>query len=495
MTNIQQYTPYRYTTPEPTDAQPFTITTTTATNVNDVDMSGETTSYTINIENIPNYDPILANVYPSEGIFNENIQEVDIDYERIIRNRQRENTRFNHSINHGARISGNRTVYGVDRRIVDTKILKLSKEASFTTKESISKLLTKGRLCIEVYNKLCDIIDSLDEFKSNEWDIKLRFSAKTSIFTNNYGVNRLRIREVTGYQLVGVDIILYYPAITIVNSEKNLFNIKDLYVKIPAEIYEGGVLYFNPIQGARTTITYNEYVKGYVHSHLPSRAFSRQDRDKCDFGAFCIGDGEIHAVRSLINGGFEKDLFELYILNIETYLNWESIEGGPYNSMRILTDRLPNVKKVSIDWCREVYTRFMDQKQPLTFNWKIENGRYTIIDDEVFEKYFIEMRAYLPSRYRDRLYYFKNTKGEYFKDRLENSNEPEIRTYTDHLSFRREKRYFTVERGNNNGTIAKTFYLHPVVKDYIKKRFEYYANKAKLRDIGITRLREGNNSK
>jgi hypothetical protein len=149
---------------------------------------------------------------------------------------------------------------------------------------------------------LVALIETLEEFYPDKWDLQIK-DGKFNFY-------------------------IYYPAIKISNSEGNLHIIKDFYVKLSFK-------YNMKMQGFRKTFSNLEMQKGYSHSHL-SNGYSP------NFNDFCFGSDS--PLSFTLNGEWSqhkaqnKDYWKLFIFELESYLSWESLEGGPYTKLSNLRD-------------------------------------------------------------------------------------------------------------------------------------------------------------
>ena len=124
------------------------------------------------------------------------------------------------------------------------------------------------------------------------------------------------------YSIVGRYFIvtIKFPFITITNYLGESHLIRDFYVEI--KFYNTGISDFLSF---RTTITNYENKAGYSHSHVPTQGlgtFLRLERR-----AFCLGQGELRDLQHKVHN---EDTLENFLFGLNTYLKWESLEGGPY---------------------------------------------------------------------------------------------------------------------------------------------------------------------
>ena len=119
-------------------------------------------------------------------------------------------------------------------------------------------------------------------------------------------------------------LIIKFPIIKITNSANQEHEIEDLYVVLPFNGYGNSS---TSIYGFRSTFTNIEMSINYNHSHLPGLSEGKIDR-------FCLGSGPLVEILHRMNTKpFDKDLFSYFLANLTVYLEWESLDGGPYRKI------------------------------------------------------------------------------------------------------------------------------------------------------------------
>jgi hypothetical protein len=138
-----------------------------------------------------------------------------------------------------------------------------------------------------------------------------------------------RYFQTTIKDLIRYKVIIYIPEVTIVNSNGKSHLIKDTYVSI---CFKTDLKVEGTIRGMRTTFTRDEWVSQYTHSHLSSLC--------TNFREFCTGTGPINQVISILKTEYDEINFEMLCYHIQTFLEYESIEGTPFKYLeQIGTDR------------------------------------------------------------------------------------------------------------------------------------------------------------
>lgn len=93
------------------------------------------------------------------------------------------------------------------------------------------------------------------------------------------------------------------------------------------------------IDGLRTLFSEDHLNSGYCHSHLRSGL-------KNNFDDFCLGTGILSFIKNRDkvkknDGEFENYIYSI-LMNVEDYIKWESLEGGPYFTINSITSSRRN---------------------------------------------------------------------------------------------------------------------------------------------------------
>lgn len=123
-------------------------------------------------------------------------------------------------------------------------------------------------------------------------------------------------------------IMIYYPTLTITNEFDKSHTANDVYVKVRVN-YEG--------MGGKFTINKSTYTRGefnrrYVHSHVPSFSLNHME----DFKPPCLGSGPIRRTITLLQIDADMDLWQLYIVELDNFMQTESLKGVPYIKLESL---------------------------------------------------------------------------------------------------------------------------------------------------------------
>ena len=121
-----------------------------------------------------------------------------------------------------------------------------------------------------------------------------------------------------------IDIMVYFPSVTVTNENGKSIVIKKMFVKVPITVrglFHGGSLKFN-----RAEYSFDQFRSNYMHSHISSIEKNRLH----EFKYSCLGDGPIRDTIISLNDNFDRDIWVLLCLELSKYLEVESLNGGPY---------------------------------------------------------------------------------------------------------------------------------------------------------------------
>lgn len=138
-------------------------------------------------------------------------------------------------------------------------------------------------------------------------------------------------------------IIIRFKDFEITNSENKKHNIKDFFLRFKInKKYDKFVS--SELYGARTTFSLEEYESSYFHSHKSSNdtigGFSRM----------CLGSTVLSQFMMIFLEKIENELFESFLIQLDNYVRWESIEGVPYRYIRNI-----KLKNVNNNYEDEIY--------------------------------------------------------------------------------------------------------------------------------------------
>jgi len=327
----------------------------------------------------------------------------------------------------------------------------------------IDNQIKKGRLNYKWHKFLEFVMESLEIIYPDRWD--LQFNIYNHFTTETYE-NYAGYEYVTTHNQVQYifEVIIKFPDINITNSAGFKHNIKDLYVKIQF-VYCDEIDNFIPfnIGGTRGKVTDIEAYCGYMHSHLQFMAGA--------FYPFCIGDREssFGSVMMECIDNLNKENFQALMYMVETLVAWESLEGVPFYKIAELNANettLPNLLNSDREYYAEKLFVFRRENR-MDINWKYEDG-VRVNDDEVFEQ-FVKLSD-SPREYQNRNFLVgKSANGEYINI-SKRKNLPTPAQLERTFVFNATNIKLEIVKASTD--TLNTFFIHPVIKSYIKKHLE-----------------------
>ena len=129
-------------------------------------------------------------------------------------------------------------------------------------------------------------------------------------------------------------LIIHYPEIEMTNTAGKKHIITDLFVRLRLIDRDDYRVLQNSFYGMRMSASEGELIGKYRHSHLPSsypKSFN-------NFSSFCTGSGPIHQhLQKCMYASFNLIDFKLLMMNIDTYVAYESTNTNPYMRFAYLT--------------------------------------------------------------------------------------------------------------------------------------------------------------
>jgi predicted CopG family antitoxin len=242
--------------------------------------------------------------------------------------------------------------------------------------------LIEDNSIVKKYTDLKELQDNVESFQD--------------VILNNY---RLRREKIEGFKSLGVrkaledvikhhftsdnyeinidyeslKIILKYNDITITNSEGNSHFIKSMFVRIVYNLVSNK--FINSLYGKAGELSVKELNCGYVHSHMPGNV--------SDWGKFCLGSSEITGILADLSiNEFNDAKFDLLLYNLEEYIKWESLEGGPHFKIKDLNYGSNNILCITDESISEVHKSFIrnTSKFNTMFDYSINKIKINIDD-------------------------------------------------------------------------------------------------------------------
>lgn len=206
----------------------------------------------------------------------------------------------------------------------------------------------------EVYRRFDSLLSSFNDYFGEEYvdeDVCSERIKSLSMYediiqkcdTFDDAINEILSGHREGLDIPAFTIIIYRPEVIIQNEKEETHTIKDLYIKLT---FNNLMLSIEGVRMNRSTYSYIEACKGYIHSHCHSNPDL--------LGAFrtcCLGKTALSNVISTMKFMWEPGFTEVLPVLLDQYIHVESVSGGPYQRMADL-----NIKKSD----RLIYTQYLN---------------------------------------------------------------------------------------------------------------------------------------
>ena len=191
---------------------------------------------------------------------------------------------------------------------------------------------------------LANLIENNDEIDNNitvEEKIQIIQNIAEETHPGTWDFAEIKSGEFNEEGLAEYRLVLHFPEITIKNRTGLSHKIFDFYVQIlfNDDLTIRATLYCN-----RATISILEYSSEYVHSHSPRRSRNTGPH----WRKLCLGTNTPvgNAVSGIIADEWNPSLLTTLLIELYSYVSWESLEGGPYIRMSSInnTDDRPTIR-------------------------------------------------------------------------------------------------------------------------------------------------------
>lgn len=282
-------------------------------------------------------------------------------------------------------------------------------------------------------------------------------------------------------------IVIKFPEITIKNSAGGLEVMNDFFFAIELKMSDG-LISIEKVMGERFTFSYLHAVSGYKFSHLSGGCdFSTPPR----FTHFCFGDGDIPLLMTKFNNVVPRDLgiFRLFLFNIETYLSWESLEGGPYIRMSNIHNQstLYNPNDVNSSYIQSYYSNLTRYIGRLDCDIVIKNGNYLISDNSKFNDSLVNiiLNDYGSSD-RKKLLFRKGIDGQLYQ--VDSKRKNIIMSQVPYIFQQTEYKYNLIDLPVE--VESEVYYINPKFKTHVKSTIEYSLNQKIIEANFIKQLQD-----
>lgn len=123
-------------------------------------------------------------------------------------------------------------------------------------------------------------------------------------------------------------VILHWDKVEIGNSQGATHTMYDFYIRLR---FNGDFTKLTEMSGLRATFTLKEYWNNnpYTFSHLATSRFG-------EWSGLCLGSTPLADMYAILKTPeFSLLVLEAFLLQLNEYVRWESLEGGPYRSSNI----------------------------------------------------------------------------------------------------------------------------------------------------------------
>lgn len=155
-------------------------------------------------------------------------------------------------------------------------------------------------------------------------DLIARGIIPEDIVDSNNNIEDIVNKSTNIHEYISPFILVHFPKVTITNENNKSIDITHLFAKVRLNI-DG------TIRGSftlnRSEYTVNELQRNYMHSHvrgIPTDDFTR-------FSTSCLGSGPIRNTMTTLSTQYDLDRWRLFCLELNKYVQVESIAGIPYH--------------------------------------------------------------------------------------------------------------------------------------------------------------------
>jgi len=229
-----------------------------------------------------------------------------------------------------------------------------------------SRTPVKKRKYVE---RICETIDAFNAKYGEDWDIII-----SPVNDRAYQIGFIHI----------------FKEVTVINSQHLTHKIEDLVVVMEWRCINSEGLIKSmqfKMTGSRMCLSPKEISSAYQHSHL-SRWGVPDDVSNLSFNLFethnfCIGgESETANVLDDLMVDYHPEKIQLFLYLVDSYVAWESLEGGPYVKMQDLTNLKKKVYSVTgninAKTLRYILEYAQDYGRPLDLDYYIKDGRFKI---------------------------------------------------------------------------------------------------------------------
>ena len=324
-----------------------------------------------------------------------------------------------------------------------------------------------------------------EHFEKFGQQIDSMISMLNSVYGENWDFHLTPTYLDNKFQYYTLAVKILFPEFTIKNQDDKTHQIRDLIVAFELGTNTDTVdfsIYPKSLHGTRATINYAEAFCGYMHSHLNTR--TNISYSLClEASSFCTGgdNTEVNMIREdLFMEGYVEEKFEMYLYMLQTFVEYESIEGTPYIRMSKITD-VGEEKLITSEYVKStIIARYSEFESLLKFediNYTYVDGKYKILNNSKLQDMYRKavFMSIAPSQYKD--YLVKKRADDRLVGLSESSNidigtnlkdDNGVPAYT---MIQGRKIEFKID-GEPVKIDVGSYILHPNLDDYARKQME-----------------------
>lgn len=125
-----------------------------------------------------------------------------------------------------------------------------------------------------------------------------------------------------------LNILVWWPSVTVTNENDKSIVIQDLYAKIPITVSGTIPMEHSGFRLTRATYSKAQYMCNYLHSHAPTIPSSSME-----FVEPCLGSGPIRGTINNLKMQFDEAFWMLFCQELSLYVTVESLTGVPYHKL------------------------------------------------------------------------------------------------------------------------------------------------------------------
>jgi hypothetical protein len=295
-----------------------------------------------------------------------------------------------------------------------------------------------------------------------------------------------------------ITIMLLYPELTITNENGNSVKVRNHIQSVKLHYYiDDDKIHFydNCVKGITLKPTFQQFIKGYQHSHLNS-GYRYSDDDfelnHSTFKRYCLGSSSQPCVKIMHEFGQKKPVsefmphFEYFLHNLIVLAETESIAGKPYIKLENIVLNKNLAPSLTNSRFYEVISEYKKSINKNVVDFKINKGILNVVDNENLEDHILDA---LPNDIKTDNYYNtcfcrKDGLGNYFSNiSLDNYNGylNEVELFKEYYVQFGDRRIQCDVIHNEVQENYLKIYIHPKIKENVKKIIEKQANREAIR--------------